>query len=186
MCLILMIEEQAMIIRKATQKDIDAIEKIYSDIHTFEEEGRVVIGWNRQIYPTRKTASDAVARGDMFVMENDGCIVGTAIINKCQVDTYRDAAWEHEAEDDRVMVLHTLIISPYESGKGYGKAFVKFYEDYALRNNCPYLRMDTNEKNTNARRLYKKLGYKEVDILPCTFNGIEGVGLVCLEKYLGE
>lgn len=173
------------VVRKADKKDIDAIEKIYSDIHTFEEEGRVVIGWNRQIYPTRKTASDAVERGDTFVMEDGDKIVGTAIINKCQVDTYRDAAWEHEAEDDSVMVLHTLVISPYESGKGFGKAFVKFYEDYALENKCPYLRMDTNERNSNARALYKKLGYKEVGVLPCTFNGIEGVGLVCLEKCLG-
>lgn len=35
-----------------------------------------------------------------------------------------------------------------------------------------------------ARKLYKKLGYWESDIVPCTFNGTEGVQLVCLEKYL--
>ena len=62
---------------------------------------------------------------------------------------------------------------------------MRFYEDYAAENGCKYLRMDTNEKNTNARRLYKKHGYREADILPCTFNGIEGVRLVCLEKMLG-
>ena len=44
--------------------------------------------------------------------------------------------------------------------------------------------MDTNEKNTNARKLYKKLGYKEPGIVPCVFNGIDGVQLVCLEKTL--
>ena len=42
--------------------------------------------------------------------------------------------------------------------------------------------MDTNEKNAAARRLYARLGYREAGIVPCVFNGIKGVGLVCLEK----
>ncbi len=42
--------------------------------------------------------------------------------------------------------------------------------------------MDTNQKNTAARALYKKLGYREVDIRLCGFNGISGVNLVLLEK----
>ena len=46
------------------------------------------------------------------------------------------------------------------------------------------LRMDTNAKNENARRFYKKLGYSEVGIVPCVFNGIDGVNLVLLEKKL--
>ena len=83
---------------------------------------------------------------------------------------------------DRVMVLHTLAVDPMCAGKGIGSGFVKFYEDYAAENNCPYLRMDTNERNTAARRLYNKLGYREADIVPCDFNGIRGVRLVCLEK----
>ena len=45
--------------------------------------------------------------------------------------------------------------------------------------------MDTNERNLAARALYHKLGYTEVDILPTVFNGISGVNLVLLEKYLG-
>ena len=30
-----------------------------------------------------------------------------------------------------------------------------------------------------------KFGYKEAGVVDCTFNGIEGVHLVCLEKYIG-
>ena len=66
----------------------------------------------------------------------------------------------------------------------YGRAFVAFYEDYARKNGCICLRIDTNEKNENARRLYAKLGYREAGIVPCVFNGIPGVNLVCLEKKL--
>ena len=80
------------------------------------------------------------------------------------------------------MVLHTLVISTSHSGKGYGKAFVAFYEPYAKEQGCPFLRMDTNAKNHAARSLYQKLGYKEIGIVPCNFNGIEGISLVLLEK----
>ena len=66
----------------------------------------------------------------------------------------------------------------------YGTAFVAYYESYAKNNGCPVLRMDTNEKNAAARRLYARLGYREAGIVPCVFNGIKGVGLVCLEKKL--
>lgn len=173
-----------MIFRKATAKDISAIADIYEDIHTEEEAGRTTIGWIRGVYPTRKTAEASLLRGDLFVAEACGIIMGAAVINQQQVDVYAGADWEFCAADSQVMVLHTLVISPKAAGKGYGKAFVRFYEEYALSQNCPYLRMDTNARNARARAMYQKLGYREIGIVPCIFNGIEGVQLVLLEKRL--
>lgn len=173
-----------MIFRKAVQSDIDSVAGIYSNIYSAEEAGSAVIGWKRGIYPERETAEAAIERGDIFVAEDHDRIVGTGIINKQQLDTYKKAKWNHDAPEDSVMVMHTLVIDPDAGGKGYGKAFVKFYEDYALQNGCPYLRIDTNERNIAARRMYEKLGYKEVGIVPCTFNGLPDVQLVLLEKCL--
>ena len=115
-----------------------------------EEKGLTTTGWIRNIYPTRKTAEDALERNDLFVM-----------------------------------VLHALAVDPYQKNKGYGKAFVAFYENYAKQHNCVALRMDTNIRNTKARNLYKKLGHEETGSINCIFNGIPDVQLVCLEKYLG-
>lgn len=173
-----------MLFRKATEKDLQAVAEIYSDIHTAEEAGNVTIGWVRDVYPTAKTAALSLRRGDLIVAEEDGVIVGTAIINQLQVDVYENAGWQYEAPNAEVMVLHTLVISPKAARKGYGTAFVKFYEEYALSQGCPYLRMDTNARNTQARALYRKLGYREIGIVPCVFNGIDGVQLVLLEKRL--
>lgn len=174
-----------MNVRQANQGDIDAVETIYSDTHTAEENGMVTIGWVRGVYPTRLTAEEALDRGDLFVMEDGGEIVGAAAINRVQVAEYVNGKWEHDAPENEVMVLHTLVISPRFSGRGYGKAFVNYYEGYAKQNGCPYLRMDTNAKNQNARAMYKKLGYREAGITPCDFNGIENVQLVLLEKKIG-
>ena len=173
-----------MTIRKATEKDIPAVAEIFSNIHTAEEEGRVTIGWIRAIYPTEATARAALERGDLFVMEDEGILVGTAVINQHQVDVYADGAWEYDAPAEQVMVLHTLVIDPSAARRGYGQAFVAYYEEYARAHGCSYLRMDTNARNENARALYRKLGYREADIVPCVFNGIEGVHLVLLEKKL--
>ncbi len=138
----------------------------------------------REVYPTRETALAALDRGDLFVGVEGGKVFGTAVINQIQVAEYYGADWEHEADDSEIMVLHTLVISPQEMGRGLGKAFVAFYEEYALLHGCHYLRMDTNEKNLKAREMYKKLGFKERGIIPCTFNGIHGVQLILLEKKI--
>lgn len=171
-------------IRKATDKDIDTAAAIYSAIHTEEEQGRACIGWNRAVYPTRETAEKALAADDLFVMEVDGRVVATAIINQKQVPCYKDAHWKYNADDNEVRVLHTLTVDPAMAKSGYGKAFVQFYEEYALAHGCHYLRMDTNERNTRARQMYARLGYEEVGNVPTIFNGIKGVNLVCLEKKL--
>ena len=169
-------------VRKATPADLDAIAAIYDDIHTNEEAGLTTVGWIRRIYPTRKSAEEAIAKGEMFVLEADGGVVAAAKINQEQVPEYANARWEYPAPDEKVMVLHTLVVSPKAKGKGYGSRFVDFYETYAREKGCPYLRMDTNERNLAARALYQKLGYREVGIVSCVFNGIPGVRLVCLEK----
>ncbi len=171
-------------IRKAKDIDIKYIEEIYSKIHTEEEQGRMTIGWKRGVYPTRDTAEQALVRNDLFVNVANDKIVATAIINQIQVPEYADCPWQYEVDDSRIMVLHTLIVDPEESGHGYAREFVEFYTQYALENECHYLRMDTQEKNLAARAMYKKMRFTEPAIVDCSFNGIDGVKLVCLEKKI--
>lgn len=175
-----------MNVRKATEHDLDVVEKIYDAIHMAEEENQQQIGWIRGIYPVRETAELALKRDDLFVLEHDGEIYGTGIINNIQVDSYRHGNWKHHIPDEHVCVLHTLVISPTNSGKGYGRKFLEFYESYALEHGCAELRIDTNARNEVARAMYKKHGYTEVGIVPTDFNGIPGIKLVLLEKYLGK
>lgn len=173
-------------IRKATIRDMVSIERIYDHIHTAEETGSAVIGWNRNIYPVKQTALMALDRDDLFVLldNTSGKIVGTAILNQIQVPEYAGAPWVYDVPDHAVMVMHTLVIDPDEKGKGYGGEFAAFYEEYAASHGCRYLRIDTNARNFVARAFYKALGYKEIAIVPCVFNGLPDVNLVLLEKKL--
>lgn len=171
-------------IRKARAEDLEAVARIYAAIHTAEEAGLVQIGWQRGTYPERSTAEAALLRGDLFVEELDGRIVGTAILNHLQVDIYADAPWQYPAPNSQVMVMHTLVVDPAVSHRGLGRAMEAYYEDHARSRGCPYLRIDTNVKNLRARHFYNTLGYREIAQVPCTFNGLAGVELVLLEKKL--
>ena len=172
--------------RSAVMEDAPQIAEIYDKIHTREESGLATTGWNRAIYPTAASARESIEKGDMFVAEDNGIIAASGKINREQVPVYAQVPWQHEAADDQVMVLHTLAVDPALEGRGIATAFVRFYEEYALAQGCPCLRMDTNEKNLRARALYGRLGSREVGVVPCVFNGIPGVHLVCLEKALRE
>ena len=119
-----------------------------------------------------------------MLLDDADTLVGAAIINRIQAEGYEKGHWKHPAEEQDIMVLHTLVISPDEQDKGYGKAFAQFYEDYALKNGCHHLRIDTNAKNARARQFYNKLGYSEADIVQTSFNGLQDVDLVLLEKKL--
>ena len=171
-------------IRKAALQDLDAVELIYDGIHDAEEAGLITTGWKRTIYPVRATAEAALARDDLFVLEDGSRIIGSAIINRIQGNVYAGAPWENQVPDDQVCVLHTLVISPAVHGKGYGHEFIFFYEAYARSLGCTELRIDTNKRNHAAQAMYANLGYKKIATVPTVFNNIPGVDLVLLEKKI--
>ena len=172
-------------IRKATDRDIEAIAGIYARIHEAEAAGRLSTGWLKDIYPTEATARIALAAGDLFVLEDDGRVVAAARVNRVQVPDYALVDWRYPASDEQVMVLHTLAVDPLCFGRGHARQFLDFYEAYALDHGCKALRIDTNAKNATARRMYARRGYLESGIIPTVFNGIPDVMLVCMEKRLG-
>lgn len=171
-------------VRKATEADIPAVTAIYDALLDREEQGLQSTGWTRGVYPTEQTARDALRAGTLYVMEREGRVTAAAKIDQSQMEQYSRCRWQHDAPPEQVLVLHTLVVPPRCGGHGYGTKFVHFYEDCARERGCPYLRMDTNAVNAAARSLYRKLGYREACIVPCEFNGIPNVQLVCLDKRL--
>ena len=172
-------------IRKATFNDLEAVVSLYDELHDAQAAGKICTNWKRGIYPSRDTALRALERDDLFVMEEDGRIIGSAIINQVQLSIYAGAPWKYDVPDDRVCVIHTMMISPAEFGKGHAKAFLAFYERYALEHGCIELRIDTSEINAPARAMYRKHGFHEIGMATADLNGVPDVRLVMLEKYLG-
>ena len=68
-----------MKVRLATREDIAAVSAIYEAIHTVEENREKTIGWIRGVYPTEKTAQDALNKGELYAV--CGCAVGGAKVS---------------------------------------------------------------------------------------------------------
>ena len=167
---------------KANEADIADAARIYEAVIAVAP----AVGWLAGVYPTEDTARRAYERGELYVCKEDGAVVASAIVNKTQVDVYRGAPWTDDVPDGLVTVLHTLSVDPAAGGRGIGRGFVAFYEDLAARSGAPYLRIDTNANNARARAMYRALGYTEVAVVLCAFNGIPDVRLVLLEKRAGR
>lgn len=105
------------LIRKATGNDLSSIETIYNKIHDAEAAGLQTTGWIRGVYPVRQTAEAALQRDDLYVLEENGQVLGAAIINQAQVDVYKQGRWMRSVPDCAVCVLHTLVISPDAAGQ---------------------------------------------------------------------
>ncbi len=172
-------------IRRAVEEDIPAVTAIYDAVLREEELGNYTIGWIRGVYPTEDTAKTSVKQKDLFVLEEDGRVIASARINHDQMPAYASVPWSVDVPDEQVMVMHTLTTDPAMNGHGAGAHFLRFYENYSLQNGSHVLRIDTNARNKNARSIYASAGYTECGIIPCEFNGIPGVELVCMEKVLG-
>lgn len=173
------------VIDKASVNDIDDIEKIYNMIHQQEEEGKLIIGWNKKIYPVRQTAVDALEKDSLFVMRIEDKVVASAIINQRQPVGYDSVDWNFPASEDKVGVLHTLVVHPSFINMGLGKVFVAFFEDYCRALNYEVVRLDTQVKNRVPFTLYPKLGYILAAIRDVPFQKLPiTVELAMFEKKL--
>lgn len=170
---------------KATEKDIDAIVEIYNLIHKLEEEGKISIGWNKEIYPIKTTAENALSEASLFVMKIGDKVVGSSIINQFQPAGYAEVDWSFPARNDKVGVLHTLVVHPAFVNKGLGKEFVAFFEGYCRSLGYEVVRLDTQTKNIGPFNLYPKLGYRLAAIKDVPFQNLPiTVNLAMFEKKL--
>lgn len=175
------------VIRKAVAADVDAVAGIYGKIHALEEAGEVSIGWNPKIYPVRETAVKALEDDALLVMVLDGSVVASAIINQEQPEAYSSVDWLYPADDDKVGVLHTLVVDPDIGRQGLGKGFVSFFESYCREMGYEAARFDTQTKNIGPFNMYPKLGYRLAGISTTRFQDLpDTVELAMFEKKLSK
>ncbi len=147
-------------IRKATQQDVDAVAASYEQLLQHEAATHSYTNWKPGIYPIRQDAQGAVKNGTLYVLEQDGQICASMILNQHQAEAYAEIQWQYPAAPEQVLVIHTLCMAPHMSGKGYGSRMVRFAMEEARARGCTVIRLDTYVGNEPAQRLYHKLGFR--------------------------
>ena len=171
-------------IRKATPEDINAIEALYNEHFTHEEATKSWSNWQRGLYPTRATSEKTVALGTMYVLEENGTICASMILNDLQGNFYREIPWQYPAADSEVAVIHTLCVAPSQSGKGYASQMLAFAKEQAKANGCKVIRMDTYSGNEPAKALYQKKGFRIAGYIDTLLEGLIAEELAMLEIEL--
>ena len=171
-------------IRRAMDSDVDAVERHYTELLTFEQEHGSSTNWELGVYPTRAVAEKGVKDGTLYVLEENGEVCASMILNHVQLDAYASIPWEYAAEPDKVLVIHTLCVPPSQAGKGAGKRMVLFALEEAARRGCEVMRLDTWENNRPAANLYLKLGFRYAGKAEVLFEGSISENLIFLEKRI--
>lgn len=169
-------------IRLARETDLEQAAKIYEEIFDYEENTISYTNWQRGIYPTFKNAKDAYSQGFLFIGEDDGIIWGSMILNEVQLPEYANIPWQFKT--DKILVIHTLCVSPRYKGKGRAKELVFFAEQLAMKHGYEAIRLDTYEGNLPANNMYPKLGYQFAGSTEFFFQEYIQEVLNCYEKKI--
>lgn len=168
-------------IRKANVIDIEPIAQTYEDLLNYEMKNGSSSNWQRGIYPTIKVPQEKVASGTMYVLEEDGIICASMVLNNAQALEYQSIKWHFQASDEKVLVIHTLCIPPQVAKCGYGRQMVEFAKNYAKDTNCTVIRIDTYVHNEPAKRLYMRNGFRIAGCGNSVLEGLISEELVFLE-----
>lgn len=140
--------------RVAIMEDLNSImaiiHKVIVEMHSYNN-----FQWDES-YPQEKDFASDINRGDLFVSTCEGKIVGFICINRDQPAEYTGLNWSL-IED--ALVVHRMAVDPEIRKAGVGFELVAFADELAAKNKVRYLKTDTYSLNTNAQRLFQKLGY---------------------------
>ena len=123
-------------IRLATKNDIAAVAESYDQLLKHEQINGGFSNWILGVYPTIQVAEETVKNGTMYVLDKDGEVCASMIINNEQANEYEYIDWLYPAEKEKVLVVHTLCIPPKSARKGYGKQMVfsaRYFHHVRLR-----------------------------------------------------
>ncbi len=162
-------------IRKAKITDIIAIADTYTALLKHEQQYGSNSNWKLDVYPTIAVPEAKVPTGTMYVLEENGEVCASMVLNHDQAEEYAEIEWQYPGEKDRVLVIHTLCIPPQKAGRGYGRQMVEFAKNYGAEAGCTTLRIDTYAHNEPAKRLYLNCGFR-----------IAGYGRILLQGLIEE
>ena len=103
---------------------------------------------------------DSLIKSQLFVLEENGEILASVILNNEANESYRLVNWSREVSDEKVLIIHVLAVSPKHAGKGLGTKMMQYILDYAKETGMQAVRMDVISNNSSAERLYQKIGFQ--------------------------
>lgn len=135
----------------------DSIEDLTAMIHrAFARLGAMGLNYTAVDQPPEVTAR-RIARGEGYVAELDGKIVGTVIL--CPPKTGSSCEWYRRPD---VAIANQLAVEPAFQNRGIGSALMDHVEDTAAQRGFAHIAVDTAEPAEHLRRFYSRREYVQV------------------------
>lgn len=164
----------------AGETQLPAIEEMMNEcIHALSKAG--IYQWDAN-YPNRQTFQNGIDKDQLYILVEQGEVLGIVIINSKQNTGWDAIPWTYN--QGVVLAVHSLAISPKHQGKGYGKKLLHFCEEHAKTNGYHTIRLDVFSENRKANSLYANQGYHKAGEITYSFKP-EGHQLYyCYEKKM--
>lgn len=111
------------------------------------------------MYPTQAFLDASTARGELFLAELDGVLVGCMVLNHAYNDGYAAVTWAADVPDAQLLVIHALGVHPAFVRRGIAQRMVQYAIGTARSQGCRALRLDVLGGNVPAERLYAVQGF---------------------------
>lgn len=145
-------------IRKATMDDFNSIFLIINECREkMRKDGEEQ--WPNH-HPSVETVTKGIVEGQHLVAVVNGEIWGGVLLNHSADEQYKQVNWG--ISDPNPLIVHRLAVSPSHQGGGVAKKLMVFAEEYAKKEGCKAVRLDTYATNTISNGFYQRLGYKKV------------------------
>ena len=112
--------------------------------------------WNEK-YPSREAFTADLDRGELWVLELKGQLIGCMALSKVMDSEYETVEWIGITGDNRY--VHRLAIYPDFQGRGYARQLMDHAEALARSEGAVSIRLDTFSQNKRNQRFYENRGY---------------------------
>ncbi|WP_153465182.1 GNAT family N-acetyltransferase [Sediminibacillus terrae] len=141
-------------IRKAVKQDLERImEIVHASVKVMNRQGNYQ--WD-DTYPLASHYQGDIEAGELYVVEQDGKLVGTACLSEKEHDEYPSIDWRSPA---KAITVKRVAVDPLCRGLGIATRLYKHAEKVAVQRGLDYIKTDTFSKNASARHLFEANGY---------------------------
>ena len=165
-------------VRKTTLEDLqDVMTIVHEAMRYFKDAG--IEQWQKG-YPNADTFRMDIARGNSYVLTEDGKVIATAAIIAGEDPNYvniTNGAWLSEGS---YIVIHRIAVTTGKKGLGLANLLYDYAEEMAKEKGIRSLRADTTSLNRSMRKFLKKRGFKSCGIVHMS----DGTERIAYQKML--
>ena len=167
-------------IKQALPSDLERVCNLFLEIDAHPECFSFPPLWKLGLYPTKEYLEEAILQKELYLATIGDELISSMILNQKPSKGYDEAHWPTDAEKQEVLIIHLLALHPYEQGKSYAQAMVRFAFEKAKEMKCKVIRLDILAKNIPSAKLYEKMGFRKVVSMPLFY---EDTGLTDFVLY---